>query len=174
MITDKRYTLSEIERKLRINDLPFSGITALGSTKFKIFKPTFYAGVAMHASDRVHPDLQDAMAVSQQDRFREEDPYTDQFIENFPIQIKSLDSRFEYDVNRDYENAIYDQHKKTWGLQVWSRELTEEEKKQSLAKHQEFHDLVDIVTAYMLRQNRYIVFFDVHSYCYQREIRCSW
>jgi len=170
----KRYSLIDIEKRLRDNDLPFSGVTALGSSQFTISQPAFHAGVAMHAASRVRPELIDALAVSPEDRYREEDPYTDLFIQDFPIQIKSMDSRFEYDVNRDFEHAIYDEHKKTWGLRIWRRELTDEERKESLAKHQEFHDLMDIITDYLLRQNKYAVIFDIHSYCYQRERLNLW
>lgn len=174
MDAEQRYSLIEIEKKLKANDLPLSGVTALGSSKFHIAQPAFYAGIAMHAGDRLRPDIQDALAVSPQDKYREEDPFTDLFIRDFPIQIICRDSRFEYDVNREYQRGIYDEHKKTWGLKVWKHDLTAEQRAQSLAKHQEFHDLLDIITSFMLQHNQRAVLFDMHSYCYQRETRQAW
>ena len=174
MVTKNRYTLLEVEKRLATGNLPFSGITALGSTHLKITKPAFYIGVAMHAGSRVRPDIREALAVSSADQVREEDPHMDKFIAGLPIQLKSLDSRFEYDVNREYERGIYDEHKQSWGLNVWRRELTTKERERSLAKHQEFHELVDILLSYLLEQFKHVVVFDTHSYCYQREERRPW
>ncbi|MBN1478807.1 N-formylglutamate amidohydrolase [candidate division KSB1 bacterium] len=174
MDSETPLSLLELRQRLFNNQLPVVGITPLGSSRFYISQPAFYAGVAIHAGNRVRPDIQDALAVTPHDRYREEDPYTDSFIQDFPIQIICRDSRFEYDVNRELERGIYDEHKKTWGLTVWQRPLTEKERQLSLAKHQEFHDLMDIITSYLLRQNRYAIIFDMHSYCYQRTARLPW
>jgi hypothetical protein len=168
------YTLKEIEEKLYRNALPFSGITKLGSTKFYFLAPCFYAGVALHAGHQVRPELKESIEINTEDRYREEDPYTNRFIKHFPIQIIGCDSRFEYDLNRDQISAIYDVFKKEWGLKVWKKELSATEKKISLAKHQEFHNFMDIVTNYLLKQNDFALIFDMHSYCYQREKEIDW
>ena len=57
---------------------------------------------------------------------------------------------------------------------MWNQPLTLEEIDRSITKYDEFHELMDIVTAYLLKQNRYGVIFDLHSYNYQREEKVPW
>jgi len=170
----QRYTLKEIEIRLDEDRLPFSGISKLGSTEFHFLKPSFHAGLVMHAGSRIRAGIKESLSVSRMGRFREEDPYLDAFIRAMPIQIIARDSRFEYDLNREPHRSIYPFDALKWGLKVWSREITQEEHERSLSKHQEFHDLVDLATLYMLRKNKYAVIFDMHSYCYQREEKQAW
>ena len=44
----------------------------------------------------------------------------------------------------------------------------------TLKKHQEFHDLVDLVIEYMLEQYNHLFVYDMHSYCYQRKKKQQW
>jgi len=174
MDSEQKYSLQEIEERLKNNDFPFSGITKLGSAQFKFLEPSFYAGTAIHAGNRIRDDLRDAVAVNPSDKFREEDPGTEKFIKDFPIQIIAIDSRFEYDLNRSSDRAVYLTPDMAWGLTIWKRPLTEAEINISLAKHQEFHQLMDIVTDFLVQQNNHSYIFDIHSYCYQREERVPW
>lgn len=174
MDSEQKYSLEAIEYNLKNNKLPFSGVTELGSTQFKFIEPSFYAGTAIHAGNRIRDELRDVVAVSPADQYREEDPGTEKFIRDFPIQIIAQDSRFEYDLNRPSERAVYLTPDMAWGLSVWNRPLTEEEINVSLSKHQEFHQLMDIVTDFLVQQNDQAFIFDLHSYCYQREERLPW
>ncbi|UCE05903.1 MAG: N-formylglutamate amidohydrolase [bacterium] len=146
----------------------------MGSTQFKFLEPSFYAGTAIHAGNRIRDDLQDVIKISLADRYREEDPGTEKFIQEFPIQIIARDSRFEYDINRSSDRAVYLTPDMAWGLNVWKHPLTQEEINISLAKHREFHQLMDVVVDYLLQQNKFAIIFDLHSYCYQREERLPW
>ena len=171
---EKSYSLEEIEDRLHQGALPFSGSTELGSAGFVFQRPAFYAGMAIHVGSRIRDNLQDAIAVSQADRYREEDPGTDQFIKDMPLQIIARDSRFEYDVNRPEELAIPIKPEMSWGLTVWNRPLTAEEKETSMAKYREFHRLIDILGDYLVQNHDRAYIFDLHSYCYQREKRLPW
>jgi len=174
MDSEQKYSLQEIEKNLKNNNFPFSVITELGSAQFKFLQPAFYAGTAIHAGNRIREDLQDVVEVSLADRYREEDPGTEEFIKDFPIQIVARDSRFEYDINRASDRAVYLTPDMAWRLNVWKRPLTQDEINISLAKHDEFHRLMDIVVDYLLQQNKNAIIFDSHSYCYQREERLPW
>jgi hypothetical protein len=176
----KHYTIDEIKEKLQQEELPFTGITELGSARFSFKEPAGYAGTAIHSSSRIRADLKNKLSVSSEDRYREEDPGTDRFIEKLPIQVVALDSRFEYDVNRSEGKAIPLTPEMAWGLTVWKSPLIAEEIATSLAKYREFHLLMDLVSAYIVGQaggkgggGRAII-FDLHSYCYQREKREPW
>jgi len=174
MDLEQRYSLQQIEQRLKKNDFPFEGITELGSAQFKFIEPAIYAGIAIHAGNRIRDELRDAVAVDPADQYREEDPGTEKFIQDFPIQIIALDSRFEYDLNRSSDRAVYLTPDMAWGLMVWNRPLTAAEINISLAKHHEFHQFMDIVTDFLVKQNNLAFIFDVHSYCYQREERLPW
>ncbi len=130
--------------------------------------------MAIHAGNRIRPELQEVLKVGTVDRYREEDPGTEQFIRDFPVQVIALDSRFEYDLNRSETRAIPLTPDMAWGLNVWKRPLTALEMEQSLEKYREFHQLLDIIAAYLVRRFKRAYIFDLHAYCYQREKRLTW
>jgi hypothetical protein len=170
----KTHTLGEIERKLRENRLPFSGITELGSSEFHFTEPSSAAGIVMHAGSRMRPELADLIMPGSEDRYREEDPFADAFIEGLPLRIIARDSRFEYDLNREEESCIYPFGEQKYGLDIWSRPLTDREQEPALLKFREFYQLVDLVLEYMLGRNRKVLIFDLHTYCYQRLGKATW
>jgi len=170
----KKYSLSEIGQCLKDGKYPISGITELGSAEFHFKEPSGFLGVALHNGSRIRPELSAAMDVKREDRFREEDPYTDYFLNEFPMQVIARDSRFEYDLNWEIEQCIYSASEKKWGLQVWNRKLTPVEKELTYRKYREFHDLLDLIVGYILELHSTVVVFDIHSFCYQREARLNW
>jgi len=170
----KTYSLDNIRKHLDAGALPFSGITAMGSAEFKFLLPSGYAGVALHAGHDVRPEVAENMKISPADRRYEEDPHTEAFMRSFPIQIVARDSRFEYDPNRPLQSAVYTTPDTCWDLDVWHRPQTKAEKAASIAKHQELHGLMDIVTDYLLQNKRYGILFDLHSYNYQRKSPVDW
>jgi N-formylglutamate amidohydrolase len=174
MPNDHIFSLADIQQRLHINRLPFAGITPLGSAAFAFERPAFYAACAIHAGHRVRPDLLPKLAVSEADRLREEDPHTERFAASFPIRIVGRFSRFEFDINRDKQSAVYQRPDMAWGLAVLKEPLTAADLETAWAKYDEFHDLMDIVVQYLLRQHPFGVLFDFHSYNYQREHRCPW
>ena len=80
MIALKKYSLEEIKQSPKSGGFPVSGIIPPGSAEFCFLEPATYLGVALHSGSRVRSGLDRAMNVSQEDRFREEDPYTDLFL----------------------------------------------------------------------------------------------
>lgn len=170
----RTYTLEEIRRELDDGNLPVKGITNLGSAEFLIREPAQYIGVALHSGSRIRPGILDTLEVSPEDRFREEDPYTDIFVRDFPLQIIARDSRFEYDLNWEIEKAVYPDNMEKWGLQVWKRALGPDELIETHEKYREFHGLLDLVVEHSLSRYGHSVLFDMHSFCYQRERRMPW
>lgn len=169
-----QFSLPEIEDKLKRDELPFSGVTLSASAEFHFLRPSFYAGVALHAGNRVRTNLDPVMSATAEERFREEDPYTNRFLNGLPIQIIARDSRFEYDLNREPHRAIYGHERNIWGIRVWNKELNEKERNLSLISHREFHDLMDVVVRYLLLHGKYALLFDIHSYCFQRKGAIPW
>jgi len=170
----KRYSIEEIRQCLKEGKLPISGITRFGSTEFHFREPASYVGVALHNGNRVGSEVLEAMEVGQEERFREEDPHTDSFIQDFPLQLIARDSRFEYDLNREIEKCIYPAGEKKWGLQVWNRPLTQSEIEMIYSKYREFHALLDLIMKHIIENHNSAILFDIHSFCYQRETRTHW
>ena len=168
------YSLHDIANRLENEEFPLSGITESGSAEFHILEPSHYLGVALHAGHRVRPDVLKMMVVSEPDRYREEDPHTDLFIKDFPVRIMALDSRFEYDLNREPERSIYSSEQGIWGLDIWKSDLDGQMREFTLQKHKEFYDLVDLVVEYLLIRYEHLLVYDMHSYCYQREQKQQW
>ena len=170
----KSYSLEEIKNRLRRNELPFSGKTILESAEFHFLEQSNYAGVTLHAASRIRPQLLNNIAVSKKERFYDEDPFTEQFIRNFPIKIIALDSRFEYDLNRNRDSCIYKKYKKKWNLKIWNDLPSDAEKQISYLKFDEFYGLMDIVNEFIVKNHKYAFLFDMHSFCYQRHEKKLW
>lgn len=158
--------IEEIKRRLKENAFPFRGRTKLGSATFAFNCPSPLAATAIHSSGRIRDELHPLLKIGPEDRRREEDPGTEFFLRNFPITITANDSRYEYDINRESERAIYDI---AWGNKVFNSPLDGREKEISLAKHTEFHHLMEIVAEYLIRDNDYGVILDLHSFNYRRK-----
>lgn len=168
------YTLEEIDDRLQKESLPMEGITALGSATFSFRVPSQTLGIALHAGSRVRPGLHGVIGITPGERSREEDLFTDRFVKDFPLVITGMDSRFEYDLNREEEQCIYPSDREKWGLRVWKRPLTEEERRETHAKYREFHHLLDITIAYIIRKYGSALLYDIHSFCYQRNGAVQW
>lgn len=124
-----------------------------------------YVCTAIHAGNRLRKDLEELCLLSPEERFYEEDPYTEQFIQSLPITLVGNDSRYEYDINRSPEEAIYDV---AWGKKVWKRELTESERAVSLRKHADFYAVVHALLKKLESDFGAVVVYDIHSYNYKR------
>ena len=63
--------------------------------------------VAVHAGHDLRPEVAAAMALPEPDRLREEDPYTDAWTAVAPTRVVVHRSRFEIDLNRPRDKAVY-------------------------------------------------------------------
>lgn len=126
-------------------------------------------GTAIHSGSDVGSACQSLMAISDSDRLREEDPFTEWFVADFPTQIIVHRSRFQVDLNRAREAAVYLTPEQSWGLTVWREPPHQDIVDDCLAFHDAFyaelkHVLADVEKAY----GRFVL-VDVHSYNHRRE-----
>ena len=75
-------------------------------------------GAQVYAFD-VRPEVAEQMILDEEVRFREEDPFTDRFIAHLPARLVVHRSRFETDLNRVREEAVYREPDDAWGLDMW-------------------------------------------------------
>ncbi|WP_440875001.1 flavohemoglobin expression-modulating QEGLA motif protein [Thalassotalea sp. PLHSN55] len=137
-----------------------------GSFIVKIDEYTPLICAAIHNGHNLRAELNKAFLLSTQERFYEEDPYTDELISSFPIQLIGNDSRFEYDLNRAKTLSTY--FKTAWNKQVWQKPLTQKQRATSHAKHQAFYNVLEAIVSVIEQQYSNAIVFDIHSYNYKR------
>ncbi|WP_316863187.1 flavohemoglobin expression-modulating QEGLA motif protein [uncultured Cohaesibacter sp.] len=126
------------------------------------FDPSMpYICTAIHDGHDFESDLEAYCALDAGQRIYEEDPHTAELISGMPNRIIGLDSRYEYDLNRRPEAAIYDE---AWGQTVWDEALPERLRARALEKHRRFYRMMAHVLAKLSREHGGCVVYDVHSY----------
>ncbi|PRP66415.1 N-formylglutamate amidohydrolase [Nonlabens agnitus] len=124
-----------------------------------------YVCAAIHDGHHFDKRLWKKCLHTEYDRWYEEDPATGTMISMLPITIIAHDSRFEYDLNRDPKNAIYET---AWGKTLWKTPLSEEEKDSALQKHENFYRVILQLIVKLEELFGTTVFYDLHSYNYKR------
>ena len=124
---------------------------------------------AIHNGTAVRDDLKAMMSLGDLDRLREEDPFTEFFIRDFPNQIVVDHSRFEVDLNRARSEALYLMPEQAWGLNVWRNTPTAEQIEASLARHDAYYaSLTQVLSEIEASYGQFVV-VDVHSYNHRRD-----
>ncbi|WP_298441886.1 flavohemoglobin expression-modulating QEGLA motif protein [uncultured Ferrimonas sp.] len=121
---------------------------------------------AIHAGHRLRDELLPNCLLSPEERYFEEDPFTDDMIASQPITLLGCDSRFEYDLNRSMTLSTY--YKSAWGKQVWKKPLSRKQREVSQHKHCQFYQLYEALIAKLESLFNHVIVFDIHSYNYQR------
>ena len=124
---------------------------------------------AIHNGHAVRPEIASLLALSEQDRLREEDPYTGEWTVVAGTRVIGLHSRFEVDLNRPPERAVYQTPADAWGLNVWKSPLPVEIASRSLAQHTAFFSEMQRLFTDMSRRFGKFVVFDLHSYNHRRQ-----
>ena len=81
--------------------------------------PGRVVATAIHDGHEVRSEVAAAIALGDAERMREEDPFTGQATLDVPIHIVVHGSRFDLDLNRPPEGAVYSTPEESWGLDLW-------------------------------------------------------
>lgn len=147
------------------NQKVFEAVSEDYSFTIKIDEYVHYVCGAVHDGHQFRRELWDNCLLTAYERWYEEDPATKQMIQSHPIVIAGCDSRFEYDLNRDSENAIYND---AWGKKLWHKPLSSSEKNKSLQKHQNFYKVTHALIDKLETLFGVCVVYDMHSYNWKR------
>ena len=110
-----------------------------------------------------------AMALPEHERLREEDPHTGQAIVDVPTHVIALRSRFEVDLNRGLDDAVYLTPEQCWGLHVWHAPPAGALLEALRDYHRSFYRMLgDLLDEIVARHGRFVL-FDVHSYNHRRD-----
>jgi N-formylglutamate amidohydrolase len=124
---------------------------------------------AIHCGHGVRPEIADALRVDGDVRRREEDPFTDTWTLVAPNRVSVRVSRFEVDLNRPRDGAVYASPEAAWGLDVWGGALDGGARRRSLAIYDCFYrDLRRLLDGVVAREGGVMV-YDLHSYNHRRD-----
>lgn len=124
---------------------------------------------AIHNGHELRPEVAAAIVLDEATRLREEDPWTDVIGASLPAQVVARRSRFEVDLNRPRDEAVYRTPEDCWGLEVWRENPLDPEVAQgSLEVYDAFYaDLAQRLDQVAARGP--FVVYDVHSYNHRRD-----
>lgn len=160
-----RLSVDEIIKKIN-NSECFTAFCEDISFSISIESYVPYVCTAIHNGGNIRKSIRDKMGISKFKRWQEEDPYTGQFISSLPIKLIAHDSRYEYDLNRNIDECIYDE---VWGKEVWKTELTLKEKEESYIKHGSFYKVYHALIGKLENEFGACLVYDMHSYRHKRE-----
>ena len=123
---------------------------------------------AVHAGNEVRSEALRHMAIRRRERFVEEDPFTEQLTDVAPTSIVVHRSRFEVDMNRARERAVYRTPGDAWGLTVWRGPLPATVRQHSLRLYDRVYADLSAVLARAGAGGRPFVVLDLHSYNHRR------
>ena len=162
-----KLSIEDIIAKIK-NEETFEAVSEDYSFTIKIEEYVYYACGAVHNGHQFRQELWDNCLHTEYERWFEEDPETKEMVKSHPIVIAGCDSRFEYDLNRAPETAIYED---AWGKKLWKEPLAKEMHEKSLQKHANFYKVVHALISKLEEKFGVCIVYDMHSYNWKRWTR---
>lgn len=123
---------------------------------------------AIHNGHKLRREVAQMMALMDRSRLMEEDPFTAIWTLVGDVQIIGTQSRFEVDLNRPREKAVYLKPEDAWGLQLYNFRPSDDIITRSLKEYDDFYHEVNQIFRRIERQFGHFVIFDLHSYNHRR------
>ncbi len=123
---------------------------------------------AIHDGHAVREEVAAHLALSDSERLREEDPYTGEWAQVAPTRVIGTRSRFEVDLNRPREKAVYRTPEDAWGLKVWNDDPPDEMFERSLAQYDAFYGAMHELLEETANSHGCFVVYDIHTYNHRR------
>lgn len=124
---------------------------------------------AIHDGHQLRAECAALTGLDDATRLREEDPYTARVAAIAPTRLIATRSRFEVDLNRPREAAVYQCAADAWGLEVWRDPLSAELVARSLVDYDAFYATLERVLRERQRRHGRFVVLDIHSYNHRRD-----
>lgn len=131
-------------------------------------RPEPLLALAVHNGHQLRPAVASRMVLDSETRRREEDSHTDYFARRIPNNVVVNRSRFEVDLNRPRDEAIYRVPADAWGLDMYDEPIPAEVVAASLREYDQFYDRLRTVLDTMVQQHGGFVLYDIHSYNHRR------
>jgi N-formylglutamate amidohydrolase len=124
--------------------------------------------VALHHGHDLRPEVAALTALSSEERRREEDPFTGDWTVVAPSRVVVHRSRFEADLNRPREAAVYRRPEDAWGLHFWKGEPPADLVERSRAGYDAFYRRMEEIVAALVKRWGRICVLDLHTYNHRR------
>ena len=126
---------------------------------------------AIHDGHQLRKEVAAIISLDEDVRLMEEDPFTAKWTTIGNTQIIGTHSRFEVDLNRPREKAVYVNPEDAWGLKIYDFEPSAYIISRSLEEYDDFYKEVHQIFSRLEKQFGQFVIFDLHTYNYRREGR---
>ncbi len=123
---------------------------------------------AIHNGHALRGGLLDSIGLTEPERLREEDPFTDVLADVASTRIVGNRSRFEVDLNRPRDESVYLTPEQAWGLNVWREPPTTGIVEQSRQLHDLFYGTFDGLLRHLVASHGRVIVLDVHTYNHRR------
>jgi N-formylglutamate amidohydrolase len=124
---------------------------------------------ALHDGHDIRQDVADCLKLDDSQRRYEEDPHTGEWTTIAPTRIIARRSRFELDLNRPRDKAVYITPADAWGLDVWKCKPPAEMVNRSLQAYDDFYAHLRHLIERLVADHARVVVFDLHSYNHARD-----
>jgi len=138
------------------------------SAPFHFRDPLPLVATAIHAGHDLRAEVDGLMVLDERRRLQEEDPFTDRVAARAEAHVVVRRSRFEVDLNRSREDAVYRRPDDCWGLDVWATPPSDEVVGRSLEVYDAFYEGLATRLDALAARGPFVV-YDVHSYNHRRE-----
>ncbi|GAA4807614.1 N-formylglutamate amidohydrolase [Litoribaculum gwangyangense] len=160
----QKLSLEDIITKIKRQEC-FEAVASDYGFTIKIVDYVPYACAAVHDGHQFRKELWEPCLHTEYERWYEEDPETKNMVKSHPIVIAGCDSRFEYDLNRPPEEAVF---VTAWGKQLWKYPLSEIMIEKSIQKHAHFYKVVHALVETLEKKFGFCTVYDMHSYNWKR------
>jgi len=123
---------------------------------------------AIHSGHSLSENHAQRFALNESDQLREEDPYTCIWTGITQNRIVAHHSRFEFDLNRSPEKAIYLVPSDAWGLRVWNTKPSAKMLSKSQKTYQDIYLNFHVAISELVNKFGTLAVFDLHSYNHRR------
>jgi N-formylglutamate deformylase len=138
------------------------------SAPFTFRDPLPLLATAIHAGHDLRGEVDRLMVLDEGVRLREEDPFTDRVATRCETHVVVHRSRFEVDLNRSRDEAVYRRPDDCWGLDVWADPPSDEVVERSLDLYDGFYAGLATRLDALAARGPFVV-YDVHSYNHRRD-----
>lgn len=125
--------------------------------------------VAPHDGHTVRNELLPYYNLNEHERLYEEDPFTAEWAKIAPTYLVGTHSRFEVDLNRPPDMAIYQTPEQAWGLEVWKTPLPDEIIQRTMGNYHAFYEVYLNILREIEAKYGYVIVLDFHSYNHRRD-----
>jgi N-formylglutamate deformylase len=123
---------------------------------------------ALHDGHFVRPDVAALLKLTRAQRLQEEDPFTGRWIAVGHTRVIGRRSRFELDLNRTRDKAVYLRPEDAWGLDLWKDPPPDDVVRRTLAAYDAFYADMRRLCDRLVRVHGRFVVLDIHSYNHRR------